>query len=253
VDVVKVMASGGMLTAGSDPFGVQLPDEDLRLLVDEAHAAGLPVVAHAHSLAAAWQSLRAGVDGIEHLTCLSEQGMQPPASLLAELAERGVVVDLTMGNDPAVVAATPPPPAIAAALDRIGVRYDRMREERLRTVEAVRRHGVVQVAGVDAGAAPPKAHGNAWRVVVDLVEGGYPLADALAAATSVAARACGLAGVTGALRPRLDADLLIVPGDLRRDLSALAGPTAVWIRGLPVRLRPAERQSASGASGASSA
>ena len=78
VDVIKVMASGGMTTVGTDPFGVQFDAADLRVLVDAAHAVGLPVLAHAHSLAGIRHALAAGVDGIEHFTGLTETGIRVP-------------------------------------------------------------------------------------------------------------------------------------------------------------------------------
>ncbi|MFC4786870.1 amidohydrolase family protein [Nocardioides sp. MAHUQ-72] len=238
VDVVKVMASGGMTTPGTDVFGVQFSDDDLGLLVELSHATGMPVLAHAHSLAAAWQALGAGVDGIEHFTCLAEDSVVVPEELLAEVAARGVAVDLTMGNNPAVMAAMgAPPPAIQEMLDRIGLGFDQVHARRLTALEAIRRHGLTMVAGVDAGVSPPKAHGNLWLVVVDLVEGGYPVEEAVASATGVAARQCGIGELTGSLRPGLDADLLVVAGDLRQDPFALGRPTAVWVRGVPVRPR----------------
>jgi imidazolonepropionase-like amidohydrolase len=66
VDVVKVMASGGMVTTGTDVVAPQFSIEELRLLVEQAHAAGLPVTAHAHAAAAIDQAVAVGVDGIEH-------------------------------------------------------------------------------------------------------------------------------------------------------------------------------------------
>jgi imidazolonepropionase-like amidohydrolase len=66
VDVVEVMARGGMMTAGTDVFVPQFSIEELRLLVEQSHAAGLPVTAHAHAAAAVDQAVAVGVDGIEH-------------------------------------------------------------------------------------------------------------------------------------------------------------------------------------------
>jgi imidazolonepropionase-like amidohydrolase len=92
------------------------------------------------------------------------------------------------------------------------------------------------VTGVDSGMAPMKRHGNAWRTVGELAEGGYPAAEALAAATSVAADACGQAGVTGRLAEGYAADVLVVDGDLAQDLSRLGTPREVLIRGASVDL-----------------
>jgi imidazolonepropionase-like amidohydrolase len=66
VDIVKIMASGGVSTPGTDAFAAQLTVEELRAVVQEAHAAGLLVTAHAHPLAAIRDALAAGVDAIEH-------------------------------------------------------------------------------------------------------------------------------------------------------------------------------------------
>src|SRR5919202_501325 len=70
-DVVKVMTSGGLMTATTDATACQYSLGDLRLLVDAAHGTGLPVTAHAHAVAAVEQCLDAGVDGIEHGSCLT--------------------------------------------------------------------------------------------------------------------------------------------------------------------------------------
>jgi imidazolonepropionase-like amidohydrolase len=80
--------------------------------------------------------------------------------------------------------------------------------------------------------APMKRHRNLWRTIGDMVEGGYPPAEALAAATSVAAQACGLAAEIGRLAPGLAADLLVVDGDLREDVSTLTSPRAVLVNGI---------------------
>jgi hypothetical protein len=66
VDVVKVMASGGMVTTGTDVYIPHFSVEELRLLVEQAHAGGLPVTAHGHAAAAADQAVAVGVEGIEH-------------------------------------------------------------------------------------------------------------------------------------------------------------------------------------------
>ena len=99
VDVVKVMASGGMLTPNTDVTGTQFSADELALAVRLSHAAGLPVVAHAHSQAGARHAFEAGVDGIEHFTCLTPDGIRTPDDLLPQLAARGVVVGPTLGND----------------------------------------------------------------------------------------------------------------------------------------------------------
>ena len=238
VDVVKVMASGGFATPGTDQLGAQFTVPELVALVDAAHRAGLPILAHAHSLVGMQNALAAGADGIEHFSGLSSEGVQIDDNLLDEVARKGVVVDLTMGNDRSLHRLMPvPPPPIAALMARFGVTsFDEFYGKRMGLLTRLREHGVTIVTGVDSGMMPPKRHGNAWRAVGEMVEAGYAAAEALAAATSSAADACGLAGETGRLVDGYAADILIVDGDLFSDISALSGPREVLIRGTRVRL-----------------
>lgn len=236
VDVIKVMASGGFATPDSDQLGVQFTAPQLSVLVDRGHRAGLPVVAHAHSLAAMQQAEAAGVDGIEHFTGLSlDLTPRLDDRLLAEVARRGTFVDLTMGNDRSLHALMPaPPPHLASLMAGFGATsFDDLYAARLVHLAQLREHGVRVVTGVDSGMAPPKQHGNVWRVVLEMLEAGYDTASALAAATSVAARACCLDGTTGRLAPGLAADVLVVDGDLRSRPEALGRPRRVLVRGRP--------------------
>ena len=68
---------------------MQFSPEDLALVVSLAHDAGLPVVAHTHSVRGAWHALEAGVDGLEHFTCLTDEGMVTPPDLLDAVAAAG--------------------------------------------------------------------------------------------------------------------------------------------------------------------
>jgi imidazolonepropionase-like amidohydrolase len=247
VDVVKVMASGGFATPGSDQLGAQFTSAELTALVDQAHGAGLPVVAHAHSLLGMQNALAAGVDGIEHFTGLTAEGPRIDDDLLDEVARRGVYVDLTMGNDRSLHALMAPPPPLAELMARLGVTsFDAFYLSRIGMLSRLREHRVAVVTGVDSGMAPTKRHGNAWRTVGELVEGGYPVAEALAAATSVAADACGLAGETGRLAEGYAADLLVLDGDLAQDLSLLSAPQEVLVRGTPVDLAQRAEEPAAG-------
>jgi imidazolonepropionase-like amidohydrolase len=240
VDVVKVMASGGFATPDTDQLGAQFTVPELVAVVDAAHRTGLPVVAHAHSLVGIQNALAGGVDGIEHFTGLSSAGVQIDDNLLDAVARRGVVVDLTMGNDRRLHALMPaPPPPIAALMARFGVAsYDEFYATRIGLFTRLREHGVAVVTGVDSGMGPQKRHGNAWRAVGEMVEAGYPAAEALATATSLAADACGLGGETGRLVEGYSADVLIVDGDLSSDISALGSPQEVLIRGTRVAFGP---------------
>jgi len=235
VDVIKVMASGGMITIGTDLLGVQFTPSELRAAADEAHDAGLRIVAHCHSEAGARHAVAAGVDGLEHATLLTSEGVSVPEDLIDEIASRGLTVDPTLGFDPARV---PPidqaPPHVRAVVERLGMSPVQANQRRAKQISRMHQHGVRLVSGLDAGAAPPKQHGALWRAVVQLLDADIPPAQALATATSVAADDCGLAGTTGRLAAGLAADLMIADGDLERDLAGLGTPLGVWVRGTPV-------------------
>ncbi len=106
VDVIKVMASGGMVTPGTDVYAPQFSDDELAACVAAGHRAGLRVLAHAHALSGVRQAVSAGVDGIEHFTCLTETGVVTPDQVLADVVSAGITVDLTLGIDASQVAAT---------------------------------------------------------------------------------------------------------------------------------------------------
>ena len=237
VDVVKVMASGGLLTLGTDVFGVQFTPEELRAAVEETHSAGLRILAHCQSEAGARHAVAAGVDGLEHATLLAHDGIAAPADLIAEIARRGITVDPTLGIDPAEVIPIEQMPAhVGEMAERLGVVPAQIHVRRAPQLALMVEHGVRLVSGMDAGVTPPKPHGGLWRAVVQLLEAGITGVQALATATSVAADDCGLGDTTGRLRPGLAADLLVVDGDLESDLTALAKPVGVWVRGTPLDL-----------------
>jgi imidazolonepropionase-like amidohydrolase len=169
-------------------------------------------------------------------------GVRIDDDVLDDAARRGVYVDLTLGNDRSLHAQMPaPPPAVAKRMAplfaQLGVTsFDEFYASRVGIFTQLREHGVPVIAGVDSGMAPPKRHGNVWRTIGEQVEGGYPVTEALASATSLAARACGLAAETGRLATGYAADLLVVAGDLSQDVSLLSSPVEVLVRGTQVEL-----------------
>ena len=226
VDVVKVMASGGMTTPGTDVLHTQFSTDDLRFLVDRSHAAGLPVTAHAHGLPAVRQAIEVGVDGIEHCSCLTETGVDIGDDLLEELLRRGIVVGGAFGSPPADAIAKAPQ-AIRDMMKRMGTTAEGVRAIRLALTARMHGAGVTFVTGADSGINPFMGHGNLRVSAEFFVDAGATPAQALAASTSIAARACGLADRKGLLRKGYDADALIVDGDPQAGLGALADVRAV--------------------------
>ncbi|MDQ4037535.1 MAG: amidohydrolase family protein [Actinomycetota bacterium] len=227
-DVVKIMTSGGAMTVGTDVLACQFSLAELRVVVETAHSVGLAVTAHAHALPAVEQCVAAGVDGIEHCSCLTPTGFRTPPALTARLAEADIVVCPTLGR----ALGSQPPPQVQALMERTGATW----ESRLEQVAELYRAGVILVSGADSGISPGKPHGVAPEAVIDLLACGVPTDVALTSATSLAAQACGLADRTGRLRAGLDADLLIVDGDATEDITALRNVRTVVSRGREVDL-----------------
>ncbi len=232
VDVLKVMASGGMTTVGTNVYAEQFSTEEMAAAVAAGHDAGLKVLAHAHALPGVWHAIRAGVDGLEHFSCLTETGSHMSDELLETVAAAAITVDLTLGFDfDQMPSPDQMPPGIKAVMERIGLDFPTMYASRVEQAGRIRAHGIRVVTGTDAGAAPTKRHGGVALAIGTLVEAGFTVAEALATATSLAAEHLGLADVTGALRPGLAADLLVVDGDVAVDPEALSRPGAVLVRG----------------------
>ncbi|MCX2950936.1 amidohydrolase family protein [Lentzea sp. NEAU-D7] len=231
VDVVKIMASGGFATPGTIVDDCQFTEHDLRVVVEEAHSLGLPVTAHAHSLRAVQHAVAAGVDGIEHCTCLSGGAMVVPADLVDALAEAGIAVCHTLG------ATMEPPPHIKEAFDRMGMSM----AAKIAVAGRMYDHGVRTVSGTDGGIGAGKPHGIIAHAMQDLVKAGIPNIAVLASATSQAARACGVS--KGVLKPGWDADVIAVQGDPVRDITALHHVTTVVIGGqIVTTVLPADRR-----------
>jgi len=222
-DVVKIMASGGVNTPGTDPAAAQFTAEEILVVVAESHAHGLPVTAHAHSLDAIRFALAAGVDGIEHCSFITASGAAVDDAVVRELATAGTAVCPTLGIVPGAI----PPPAVLEMMRKTGVDY----EARMRLFARLHDAGVHLVSGSDAGINPGKAHGIFPEAVIGLVEGGVSPIEALATATARAAIALKLP-TKGHLSPGSDADLLVVRGNPTTDITALRSAHAVYLRGI---------------------
>jgi imidazolonepropionase-like amidohydrolase len=227
VDVVKVMGSGGGTTPGTDIFSCQFSLAELRLVVETAHAAGLPVTTHAHGLEAVEQALAAGTDGIEHCSCLTPTGIAATPDVLQALARREVAVCPTLGT----AAGVPVPAVLVAMMARAGLTPESGRVERLALCAAMHAAGVLLVSGTDAGIGAAKPHGVLAGALAELVECGVPTGEVLASATSVAAQQAGLGDRKGRLAGGHDADVLLIDGDPVAEIGALERVTAVMVGG----------------------
>ncbi len=220
-EVVKVMVSGGQLTPGSKPYESQYELADLRLIVAEAHRLGLRTAAHVHCPRAVADAVTAGFDTLEHVTFFTPDGVAADPATMAAIIESQVVVSATVGMVPGM--GEPPPPIVR--------RLAAIKEN----LAQLHRKGARIVPGTDAGLAPLKPHDVLPYGTAELTELGMTNLEALRAATSVAADACGLTGSKGRLIPGADADLLAVTGDPLVDIRAVHDVVAVFRAGCRVR------------------
>jgi imidazolonepropionase-like amidohydrolase len=220
-DVIKVMVSGGYLTATVPMWESQFTIDELRLVVDLAHAHGLPVAAHCHGIEAITHAINTRVDTIEHCTFFTHRGRaEPPDALVERLATSGVVVSATLGRLPDV----PLPPLAEANLPVL-------RETRRR----LHRLGATIVAGTDAGINEGKPHDVLPYAMTEHLDAGMTPIEALRALTSLAARALAVDARKGRLAAGCDADLVAVAGDPLVDPAALTSVVGVWRGGERVR------------------
>jgi imidazolonepropionase-like amidohydrolase len=220
VDVIKIMATGGNMTRGTNPMLPQFTVAELAAAVEEAHRLGRKVTAHAHGAPGIARAVEARVDGIEHCSFQTADGPRPDPAIIERLAAQGTEVCPTVGRPPGNAL----PPEWAAR-----------QEARMRLLEQMHRAGVKLVGGTDAGIMGVPHDSLPYGVEI-LSRAGLGAAGALAAATSVAAAACGLAERKGRLRPGMDADILAVRGNPLDGLAALRDVAAVFRGGVRVPL-----------------
>ncbi|WP_433802433.1 amidohydrolase family protein [Actinomycetospora sp. CA-084318] len=202
LDVVKVMASGGMMTpAGPGIADTQFDLPTLQRVVAAAREVGLPVAVHAHGTSSIAMAARAGADTIEHAGWYAPGGGRDPDDAVAELVAASGAVTV-----PTKFRGWPDWP------DREEARA------RQRWADA---HGIPVLLGNDAGAGQGRFD-DLHEAMTWYVEVGWTPAQVLAATTCRSADALGLGEVTGRLRPGLAADLIVVDGDPLADVTALA-------------------------------
>jgi len=199
--LIKVCASGGIMSHTGPAGAQQYSRDELAAVVDEAHRAGLRVAAHAHGDDGIRTAIEVGVDCIEHGSLMSERTMDLMAERGAFLVPTTYLAD---GMD--VSRAAPELQAKAAEV------FPRAK----RTVSSAIERGLRIACGTDAPAIP---HGRNARELVALVDRGMTPAQALRAATTVAAELIEVED-RGRLVPGLLADVIAVDGDPLSDITA---------------------------------
>jgi imidazolonepropionase-like amidohydrolase len=218
-DLIKFMATGGVMTPGVEPGAVQLTEEELRAGIEEAHKAGRRTATHAMGTEGILNALRAGIDSIEHGVYMNEEAISfmkkkgipfvPTLSALFHIEKKGVEAGI---------------PAYAVEKTR------RVKPHHLNSIRMAREAGVMVAAGTDAG-TPFNEHGQNVGEMIFLMDQGYSPADALRAGTSMAAKVLGVEKDFGTVEEGKVADLVVVNGNPLEDMKVLLTSVAVVMQG----------------------
>jgi imidazolonepropionase-like amidohydrolase len=208
-DVIKFIATGGVLTPGTSPDAPQLTPEELAAGMREAHNAGRRVAAHAHGSEGMKNAILAGAHSVEHGTLMDDEAaglmrerdvfMVPTLSALATTADAGGLCGI-------------PESAIGKAKT--------MRARHEASFKRAHRGGIPIALGTDAG-TPFNHHGDNAQELERMVALGMAPAEALKSATSAAAHLLGIDQTVGTITPGKLADLVLVDGNPLKKIDVL--------------------------------
>ena len=218
-DVIKIFATGGVMTPGVDPNSAQLTLDEVRAAIEEARKAGRRTAAHAGGAEGIANALEGGITTIEHGIFLTE-------ALCRHMARDGVALVPTLIAPRAILTG-----GVAAGIPEFAVRKsEAVCDRHVESFEMAMRLGVPIAAGTDAG-TPLNGHGSMVPELELMVKAGLAPLAAIHAATAAAAHALGLEHETGRVAPGLAADLLAVAGNPAERIGALDEVRLVMAQG----------------------
>jgi imidazolonepropionase-like amidohydrolase len=216
VDVIKIFE--GVDERGQPLFSAQ----EINAAVEEAARAGLRVAAHAHEAAAVKAAVRGGCASVEHGSFLDAEAVRELAKRHTALVPTLYLPTHYLEHRERFVAFDPFTWSF----------FERLRADNLANAARAKKGGVWIVSGSDAVAG---LHGHNPRELIWLVKAGLTPAEALRAATVDAAVLLGLEGKVGEIKPGAFADLIAVPGDPTKDITAVEHVVFVMKSGKVVR------------------
>lgn len=201
-DWIKIMATGGNMTRGTNTFAAQYTVDELRACIEEAHRLRKKVAAHCHGTAGIRVAVEAGADALEHCSFTSPNGYDYDPDVTRQAVAKGILISPTVS---------------------VGFRSwpdDGRKQERARIIRDQFAQGSKFIMSTDCGipGVPHEALAGGMQVIAEL--GGLTPVETLRLATSLSAERLELPD-RGVIAPDKRADLLVVDGDPTQDLSAL--------------------------------
>ncbi len=207
VDVIKVSASGGVLSKGDQPGAAQYSLEELKAAAETAHRAGRRIAAHAHGAQSIKDAIRAGFDSIEHASLVDDEGIQ-----LAK--EQGTFFVMDIYNDDYILGKAQEYKIPQEFVDKERAIGQLQRDNFRKAFRA----GVRMAFGTDAGVYP---HGDNAKQFQYMVQYGMTPAQAILSATASAAELIGRSRDLGSIAAGKYADLIAVDANPLEDVRAL--------------------------------
>jgi len=204
--VIKICASGGVLSKGDQPGTPQYTLEEMQAITDEAHKLGRKVAAHAHGTQSIKDAIRAGIDSIEHSSLIDDEG-------IALAKQHGTFLVFDIYNDDYILQQGEKAGMLPESIEK-EKKLGRLQRENFRRAF---QGGARMAFGTDAGVYP---HGDNAKQFAKMVEWGMKPMDAIQAATINAAELLGWAKI-GSLEAGHFADLIAVSGDPSADVRVL--------------------------------
>jgi imidazolonepropionase-like amidohydrolase len=220
-DLIKVCASGGVLSKGDQPGTPQYTPDELQAIAEEAHKLGRKVAAHAHGTQSIKDAIRAGIDSIEHSSLIDDEG-------IALAKQHGTYLVFDIYNDDYILQEGARAGMLPESIEK-EKKLGRLQRENFRHAY---QSGAKIAFGTDAGVYP---HGDNAKQFAKMVEWGMKPIDAIQAATIHAADLIGWSGKVGAVEPNHYADLIAVSGDPLSNVSVLESVRFVMKNGVVVR------------------
>ena len=220
-DLIKVCASGGVLSKGDQPGTPQYTLEELQAIAEEAHKLGRKVAAHAHGTQSIKDAIRAGIDSIEHSSLIDDEG-------IALAKQHGAYLVFDIYNDDFILQEGAKAGMLPESIEK-EKKIGRLQRENFRHAF---QSGAKIAFGTDSGVYP---HGDNARQFGKMIEWGMKPIDAIQAATIRAADLLGWSAKAGALEPDHFADIIAVSGDPLSDVRVLESVKFVMKNGAVVR------------------